>query len=96
MNAVRTLMFALLLVALTITLLLAGATGVGMLLDRLLPDVGLGTGILIGVLALSVSVNFVLNLLGQANSLRDELDEAEMEELVTVLHRPTRKRRPRR
>lgn len=97
MNAVRSLMSVLVLIALTITLLLAGATGVGVLLDRLLPDVGLGSGILIGVLALSVSVNFVMSLLAQVNSVRDEVDEAEMEDLVTVIHHPpARKRRSRR
>jgi preprotein translocase subunit SecY len=96
MNAIRTLVLLLVLVALITTLLLVGATGVGVLLDRLLPDVGLGSGVLIGVLALSVSVNFVLNLFAQANSLRDELDEAEMEDFVTVIHRPARKRRSRR
>jgi hypothetical protein len=96
MNAVRSLLFLLVLLAVTLTLLLAGATGLGVLLHRLMPGVGLETGVLIGVLALSVSVNFVLNLLRQANSLREELDEAEIQEIVAVLPRPARRSRSRR
>jgi hypothetical protein len=101
MNAVRTLGFMLALVTVTLALLLAGATGVGVLLDRLLPEVGLGTGILIGVVALSVCLHFVLGLLGQAQLMGHELDEAELEEadlkeLVSIAHRPARRRRSRR
>ncbi len=95
MNAVRSLLLLLVLVALTLTLLLAGATGVGLLLNRMMPAVGLGTGILIGAVALTVSVRFVLGLFGQAHSVGEELDRAELEELLTVVHRPARRRRPR-
>jgi hypothetical protein len=96
MNALRSLLLLLVLVALTLTLLLAGATGVGVLLHRLIPAVGLGTAVLSGVVALSVSLHFVLGLFSQANSLRDRLDESELEEFVAVMHRPARGRRPRR
>lgn len=96
MNAVRTLVLLLVLVTITLTLLLAGATGLGVLLNRLLPDVGLGAGILIGVVALSVCLRFVLGLLGHVTSVREELDESDMEELVAVVHRPPRGRRRRR
>jgi hypothetical protein len=96
MNALRTLLLLLALVALTLTLLLAGATGVGVLLHRLIPALGLGTAVLSGVVALSVSLHFVLGLFGRANALRAELDESELEEIVAVMHRPARGRRPRR
>lgn len=96
MNAVRTLLLLLVLLAITLTLLLAGATGLGTLLHRLMPSVGLGTGVLIGVVALSVSAHFVLSLLGRAHSLRGELAEAELEELVAVVHHPPRRQRSRR
>ena len=96
MNALRTLLLLMVLVALTLTLLLAGAAGVGVLLHRLIPALGLGSAVLSGVVALSVSLHFVLGLFGQANSLRDELDESELEELVAAMHRPARGRRSRR
>jgi hypothetical protein len=95
MNAIRSLLLLLVLVALTLALLLAGATGVGVLLNRLIPAVGLGTGILIGAVALPVSLRFVLGLFGEVRSLREELDQGELEELVTAMHRPARRRRPR-
>lgn len=96
MNAVRSLLFLFALVAVTLTLLLAGATGVGALLHRLVPAVELGPAVVAGVVALSVSLNFVLNLSVRADAVREELDEAELEELVTAIHRPSRGRRPRR
>jgi hypothetical protein len=96
MNAVRTLALLLALVTITLTLLLAGATGLGLLLERLLPGVGLGTGVLIGVVALSVSARFVLGLFAQSIAVREELDEAELEDLVAAMHRPARRRRSRR
>jgi hypothetical protein len=96
MHALQTLLLLLVLVALTLTLLLAGATGVGFLLHRLIPALGLGTAVLIGVVALSVSLHFVLGLFSHANSLREQLDESEMEEIVAVMHRPARGRRRRR
>lgn len=95
MNALRSLLLLLVLVALTVTLLLAGATGVGVVLHRLIPTVGLGSAVLSGVVALSVSLHFVLGLFGQANSLREELDESELQDMVAVMHRPPRGRRPR-
>lgn len=94
MNALRSLLLLLVLVALTLTLLPAGATGVGVLLHRLMPAVGLGNGILIAAVALSVSIHFVLRMSDAAHSVRQELDEAELEELVAVMHRPARRRRP--
>ncbi len=96
MNAIRSLLLLLVLVALTLALLLAGATGVGVLLNRLMPAVGLETGILIGAVALSVSLKFVLDLLGRAYSLGEEVDPAELEELVAAMHRASLRRRPRR
>lgn len=96
MNAVRTLLLLLVLLAITLTLLLAGATGVGALLHRLMPALGLGTGVLIGVVALSVSAHFVLSLLGQVQSLPEELDEAELERVVAVVSHPPRRQRSRR
>lgn len=96
MYAVRSLLLLLVLVAITLTLLLAGATGVGVLLHRLIPAVELGTAVLIGVVALSVCLHFVLGLLGEVNSVREELDEGELEELVAAIHRPARRRRSRR
>jgi hypothetical protein len=96
MSAFRSLMLLLVLLLITLTLLLAGATGVGIVLARLLPDVGLGMGVLTGVVALSVSAHMVLGLFSQANFVREELDEAELEELVTAIHRPARGRRSRR
>jgi hypothetical protein len=96
MNLVRSLLFPLVLVVITLTLLLASATGVGALLYRLMPGLGLGTAVLICVVALTVSLRFVLGLLGQVHALREELDEAEIEELVAAVHRPARKRRSRR
>ena len=96
MNAVRSLLLLLALVSITLTLLLAGATGLAGVLRWLMPGVGLDTGILIGVLALSVSMHFVLGLLGQANAVREELDEGEFEELVAAIRRPARRRRSRR
>lgn len=93
MAAIRNLLLLLVLVALTLTLLLAGATGVGVVLNRLMPAVGLGTGVLIGALALSVSMHFVLGLLGEARGLREELERGELEELVAAMHRPARRRR---
>ncbi len=96
MNAVRSLLFLLMLVAITLTLLLAGATGVGALLNRLIPAIGLGTAVLIAVVALTVSVYFVLGIFARVHSVREELDEAELEQLVTAIHRPSRRRRPRR
>lgn len=95
-SAFRSLLLLLVLVLATLTLLLAGATGVGAVLDWLLPEVGLGMGVLIGVVALSISVGVVMGLFGQANMVREELDEAELEELVAAIHRPARKRRSRR
>jgi hypothetical protein len=96
MNAVRTLFFLLLLLVLTLTVLIAGATGVGALLNRLLPGIGLGTGTLIGVVALSVCLHFALVILGQVHVVREELDDAEMEEFVAAIRRPARNRRSRR
>lgn len=96
MGIVRSLLLLLVLVAISLTLLLAGATGVGVLLHRLMSGVGLGTGILIGVVALSVCLHFVLGLLDQAHSLREELDESELEEFVAAIQRPSRRRRSRR
>lgn len=96
MNSVRSLVLLLVVLAITLTLLLAGATGLGVLLNRLLPGVELGTGVLIGVVALSVCLHFVLGVSGQAHSVREELDEAELEELMTAIHRPARRRRSRR
>jgi hypothetical protein len=96
MNAVRTLLLMLVLVAITLTLLLAGATGVGALLHRLVPGIGLGTSVLIAAVALSVSARFVLGLLGQAQSLREELDDTELEEVMAALRRPAPGRRARR
>src|SRR5688572_16988995 len=87
MNAVRALLLPLVLLAITLVLLLTAATGLGALLHRLMPSVGLGTAVLIGVVALSVSVKFVLSLLGGIYSLPGELDE---EELVAVVHHPPR------
>jgi hypothetical protein len=96
MNAVRSLLLLLVLVAITLTLLLAGATGIGVVLNRLIPAIGLGTAVLTGVVALAVSAHFVLGIFAQVDSLREELDEAELEELVTAFHRPSRRRRGRR
>jgi TRAP-type C4-dicarboxylate transport system permease small subunit len=96
MNVVRSLLLLLVLVATTLTLLLAGATGMGALLHRLIPTIGLGTAVLIGVVALSVSVHFVLGIFAQVHSVRQELDEAELEQLLDVVHRSSRKRRDRR
>ncbi|HEX2077488.1 MAG TPA: hypothetical protein VHG08_07250 [Longimicrobium sp.] len=100
MNAVRTLSFLLVLLAITLALLLAGATGLGALLHRLMPAVGLGTAVLIGVVALSVSAHFVLSVLGRAHSLQEEIDEADLKELEEMLaaaaHRPARGQRSRR
>jgi uncharacterized membrane protein len=96
MSAFRSLLLLLVLLLITLTLLLVSATGVGLLLDRLLPGVGLGMGMLIGVVALSISAYVVLGLFSQANAVREELDEAELEELVTAMHRPARQRRSRR
>jgi hypothetical protein len=101
MNVIRSLLPFLILVALTLTLLLAGAAGVGVLLHRLIPAIGLGNGVLIGTLALSVSVHFVLRMFDAAHSVREELDEVELEaaelkEFVTAMHRPARGRRTRR
>jgi hypothetical protein len=93
MNAIRSLLLLLVLVTLTLTLLLAGATGVGVVLNRLMPAVGLGTGVLVGVVALTVSVRFVLGLFDSMHSLREELDPGELEELVSAMHRPARRRR---
>jgi hypothetical protein len=96
MNVVRTLLLLLALLAITLTLLLAGATGLGALLHRLMPSVELGTAVLIGVVALSVCARFALGLLGGVHSLEEELDEAELEELVAVVSQPPRKQRSRR
>jgi hypothetical protein len=101
MNVIGSLLPFLVLVVLTLALLLAGGAGVGILLHRLMPAVGLGNGVLIGTVALSVSVHFVLGMLGEVRSIRNELeeaelDEAELKELVTALHRPARGRRTRR
>lgn len=99
MHAVRSLLLLLVLVAVTLTLLLAGATGVGVLLHRLMPTVGLGTAVLIGLVGLSVSARFVLGLWDEAHSLREELgelQEAQLQELVTAAHGPARRRRSRR
>jgi hypothetical protein len=96
MNAVRSLLLLLVLVAITLTLLLAGATGVGVLLHRLIPAVELGPAVLIGVVALSVSVYIVLGIFGQAHTLGEELDEEEMKELMASIHRPAPRRRSRR
>jgi hypothetical protein len=92
MNAVRSLLLLLALLAITLTLLLAGATGLGALLHRLMPSVELGTAVLIGVVALSVCARFALGLLGGVHSLEEELDEAELEKLVVVHHPPRRQR----
>lgn len=94
MNAVRSLLLLLALVAATLTLLLAGATGVGVLLHRLMPAVELGPAVLTGVVGLSVSVYFVSGIFAQAYSVREH--EAELEEVVAVLDRPSRRRRSRR
>lgn len=96
MNAVRNLLLLILLVALTLTLLLAGATGVGSVLHWLIPEVELGAAILTGVVGLSISIYFVMGILAQAHAVREELDDVEMEELVAVVHRPSRGRRARR
>lgn len=96
MHAVRSLLFLCALVAITLTLLLAGATGAGVLLNWLIPAIELGPAVVAAVVALSVSVNFVLNLFARADAVREELDEAEVEELVAALQRPSRRRRPRR
>jgi hypothetical protein len=102
MHTVRSLLLLLVLLAITLTLLLTGAAGLGALLHRLIPAVELGSGVLIGVVALSVCMHFVLGLLGQAHSLREELDDAqieeieELQELVTALqHRRPRLRKQR-
>lgn len=96
MNVLRSLLFLLALVAITLTVLLAGAAGVGVLLHRLMPAVGVGTAVLTGVVGLSVSVYFVLGIFAEAHSVREELDEVELEELVATIHRPSRRRRARR
>lgn len=96
MNALRSLLLLLALVAITLTLLLSGAAGVGALLHRLIPPVGLGNAILIGVVALSVSVYFVLGIFSRAHSIQEELDEAELEEVINAIRHPSRRRRTRR
>ena len=96
MNAIHSLLLLLVLVAITLTLLLAGAAGVGVLLNRLIPAIGLGTAVLTGVVALAVSAHFVLGIFAQVHSVREELDEAELEEVVAAFHRPSRRRRNRR
>ena len=96
MHAVRSLLLLLMAVFITLALLLAGATGVGALLHWLLPGIELGTAVLIGVVALAVSTRFVLNLLGETQSVREALTDEELRELVEAVHHPPRRRRSRR
>lgn len=91
MHALRTLLLMLALVAVTLALLLAGGTGVGVLLHRLIPEAGLGTAILIGVVALAVSVHWVMSMFVRAQDTASRMDDEEFEAFVTALQRPTRK-----
>ncbi|HYR07093.1 MAG TPA: hypothetical protein VEQ60_04980, partial [Longimicrobium sp.] len=60
------------------------------------PEIGLGTAVLIAVVALTVSVHFVAGLFAQAHSVQEEMDPEELEQFVAAIHRPSRRRRGRR
>ncbi|GAC1475253.1 MAG: hypothetical protein NVSMB9_27320 [Isosphaeraceae bacterium] len=52
-----------------VAIVLGSGTGLGLLLCWLLPSVGPGQGILIGVISLSFSLHWLIQLMGLANDV---------------------------
>ncbi len=72
------------------TFLLCVAIGVGFLLNRILPAVDLGIGILIGLVTIGVTIHLLLGLMESLKAGEDEYEEVDEETKPRYLIYPRR------